>query len=551
MKQRLRVAILWHFHQPDYRQNGQAVLPWVRLHATKDYAELPAIHRDYPSLRLTYNVTPILLEQLDAYRKMALDDEHGALSRTSAALLTASDRERLVQWAFIGNAERMIEPYPRYRYLRDTASNVQRWTLQDILDTQVWMRLAWLGETTRQTPLIAQLIAQGENFSADDIARLYALEQGLIVSFFERLHYLEQRGIAELTTSPYYHPILPLLCTTTIVTESDPDLVILNPPFAWREDALEQVRRAQQAAQQYFGLSVRGMWLSEGGISDDALDVLTECGLTWTASDQYVLARSLGQHRPTWRYQPFLWERGSRRIVVFFRDTALSDAIGFEYSAWDAEQAASDFVARLHRLRHQILDQEGAEFLARACVPIILDGENCWEFYQRNGEPFLRALYHALTTDELIETVTFNQLARQALTDPTTPILQHIRAGSWIGGSFRIWIGHEEDRHAWSLLRDARAALATVEQSLSPDAREQAYRHLLTAEGSDWFWWYGDEHRAAFRALFDELFRFHIAKAYQAMGKIPPPTVATPLIQQEANVHTSFGSMHRGTILPM
>lgn len=550
MKRRLRVAILWHFHQPDYRRYKHAVLPWVRLHATKDYAEMPAIHRDYPSLRLTYNVTPILLEQIDAYRQMAVDDEHGALSRASAALLSAHDRERLVQWAFVGNAKRIIEPYPRYRYLRDTVSNVHSWTLQDILDAQVWMRLAWLGETTRQTPPVARLIAQGEYFSADDIDRLCALEQGLIVSFFERLHYLEQHGMAELSTSPYYHPILPLLCTTGIVRESDPDLEVLNPPFEWRDDALEQIRRAQQAIQQYFGLAVTGMWLSEGGISDEVLNMLADCDFTWTASDQYVLARTLGECRLSWLYQPFIRECGRQRLVVFFRDAALSDAIGFEYSSWEAERAVCDFMARLHHLYSQILEQEGAEFLGRACVPIILDGENCWEYYQRNGEPFLRALYHALTTDELIETATFSEIARQAAADPTTPTLQHIRAGSWIGGSFRIWIGHMEDRHAWSLLRDARAAFATVERSLNSNAREQAYRHLLTAEGSDWFWWYGDEHRAAFRPLFDELFRFHIAEAYRAMGKMPPSSVAKPLMQPEDNVHTSFGSMHRGTILP-
>lgn len=546
---RLRVALLWHFHQPDYRIGDRAVLPWTRLHATKDYAELPAIHRDFPSLRVTYNVTPILAEQLDGYRQGQVQDECGALSAIAPDTLSDADRRKLLQWAFVGNAAHMIEPFVRYRQLKEDAAAgaTERWTRQEWLDVQVWMRLAWLGETARRVQPVTGMLARGRDFTDDDRERLVALERGLLVAVFERLRGLVADGHAELSTSPYYHPILPLVCSSDVVRESDPDLEPLDPPFRWRQDAVEHVRRALDAMQRYFGIVPRGMWLSEGSISDDALAVLAECGLQWTASDSAVLLKTRSDLRPTQCYQPLVWQRNGQRIVVLFRDAALSDAIGFEYSQWNPREAAADFAERLRRIRAQITAHEGEAFLSRAVVPVILDGENCWEYYERNGEPFLRALYGLLSESEEFETVTFGQVAEQALADGDTPTLDHIAAGSWIGGSFRIWIGHPEDRRAWSILRDARSIFDERSAQLESDARQRAYRHLLTAEGSDWFWWFGDEHRAAFRRVFDELFRYHLAEAYCAMGETSPEELSEPIMTTDAS-DAVFGAMHAVTL---
>ncbi len=542
---RLRVALLWHFHQPDYRIGNRAVLPWVRLHATKDYAELPAIHRDFPALRLTYNITPILLEQLQHYACGQLDDEHGILSTSDHRALSSDQKRRLLQWAFVGHAGRMIEPFPRYRRLHKEAAggNIQQWSEHDWLDLQVWMRLAWLGPTTRRVPTVARLIEQGEHFTLDDRQRLVSLEHGLLVTVVERLRQLSRQGCAELTTSPYYHPILPLLCTSDAVAESDPELERLDPPFSWRSDAIAQVERALDAMNQHMGVKPCGMWPSEGALSDDALAVLASSGIEWTASDRAVLLRTDGALRPTQAYQPFIWRRDNCSIVVFFRDSELSDAIGFVYSQWRPSDAVADFLERLRRIRQSIIEQEGIEFLTRAVVPVVLDGENCWEYYEHNGEPFLRRLYEALSTSEEFETVTFGQLARAASVDSSVPVIEHLRAGSWIGGSLRIWSGHTEDRRAWMLLQRARACFERCRHTLEGDVCERAYRHLLTAEGSDWFWWFGDEHRAAFRSVFDVLFRYHLAEAYRAMGVAVPAELDEP-IMSESSVQEGYGAMH-------
>lgn len=546
----LRVAILWHFHQPDYRRGERAILPWARLHATKDYIELPSLHREFPRLRLTYNLSPILLEQIECYRHGSIGDEHAKLSNWPQRRLSPVERRQLLEWAFVGNAERMIAPYERYRELYEQyqAGNVHTWSDTEWLDVSVWMRLAWLGETVRQTEAIARLVRKGKHFSGDDLAVLCSTEAELLEVMLPRLRGLERCGLAELAVSPYHHPILPLLCSTDVVAESDPGMEKLSPSFAWREDAIAQVERAIAQIEPYRTPTPLGMWLAEGGISDDALSVLAECGVQWTASDRTILVRTLGSDAPTLHYRPYRWkEAGGKQIIVFFRDHALSDAIGFVYSSWDERQAVRDFLERLRSIRAVLIAEHGEAYLETAVVPIILDGENCWEYYRHNGAPFLRALYDALTTDEQIQTVTFGQVAAQAATSPATPVLRHVVPGSWIEGSFRIWIGHREDRRAWELLRDARVCFAERESFLSEDARETAYRHLLTAEGSDWFWWFGDDHRAAYRSAFDGLFRFHLAEAYRAMGVPVPAELTVPIMTRDSTSGEHFGAMHPAT----
>ncbi|GBD05321.1 hypothetical protein HRbin20_00902 [bacterium HR20] len=546
--QRLRVAFLWHFHQPDYRRGKIALLPWVRLHATKDYAELPAIHREFPSLRVTYNVSPILVEQLEEYAAGQLSDEHAVVASLPEHHCAAQP-EHVIGWGFIGHAPRMIEPFDRYRALWEDAQSGKwkTWSEHQWLDLQVWMRLAWLGTTTREIRSIAKLLEKGSSFTADDRAVTIAIERELLSSLMVRLRGLAAAGLADISCSPYYHPILPLLCDTDIVATSDPDIERLEPRFAWPEDALEQLRRARAYIEQQVGISPRGIWPSEGSISDAALAAIARSGAEWTASDQALLERSIELPCTSWLYQPFVWESSSgQRLTVFFRDHALSDAIGFVYSSWDAHSAVRDFLERLDAIRTRILDEQGAAFLDRAVVTVILDGENCWEYYESNGAPFLRALYGALTSDERFETVLLGECARRALDSADTPVLRHIAPGSWIGGSFRIWIGDEEDRSAWSLLRQARHAFEEQKHSLTDFQRGDAYRHILAAEGSDWFWWFGPEHRAAFRSVFDELFREHLRMAWTAMGMDAPAELTQPIMSSES-ASSPWGAMHPAT----
>lgn len=546
---RLRVALLWHFHQPDYRHGEIALLPWVRLHATKDYAELPAIHREYPSLRATYNLSPILGEQLEAYAAGRLSDEHSMVASLPEHQCAAQP-EKMLQWGFVGHAPRLIEPFERYHALLEDAQSGKwkSWSERDWRDLQVWMRLAWLGATTRQMRSVARLLERSSSFTTDDRAVTIAIEQELLSSVLVRLRGLAATGLADISCSPYYHPILPLLCDSDVVAESDPDIERLEPGFSWPEDAREQLRRARSYIERLMGMLPSGIWPSEGSISNAALAVIAESGAMWTASDQVLLERSGARPSASALYQPYVWEslRG-QRLAMFFRDHQLSDAIGFVYSSWDAPAAVRDFLERLDAIRTRILDEAGTEFLDRAVVTVILDGENCWEYYAGNGAPFLRALYEALTSDERFVTVLLSECAQRALQTVETPVLRSITAGSWIGGSFRIWIGDREDRSAWSLLSKVRMAFEERKHTLSDIQREDAYRHILAAEGSDWFWWFGPEHRAAFRGIFDELFRAHLRMAWTAMDAEVPPELSRQIMHNDRAVGP-WGAMHPATV---
>ena len=212
--------------------------------------------------------------------------------------------------------------------------------------------------------------------------------------------------------------------------------------------------------------------------------------------------------------RPYLVSAGGATIGCLFRDHALSDLIGFNYSGWAADAAADDFVARLVEAGRRFTQRTGGE---EAVVPIILDGENAWEHFEGGGRPFLRELYGRLGSHPELRTVTMAEACEGA-----TRQLPGIFPGSWIDANFYIWIGHPDDQRAWSQLAEARAALDETEAGGDPAAVAAAQEEVFIAEGSDWCWWYGDDHSSAHDLEFDELYRRHLRNVYQLLKKPIP-----------------------------
>jgi alpha-amylase/alpha-mannosidase (GH57 family) len=268
-----------------------------------------------------------------------------------------------------------------------------------------------------------------------------------------------------------------------------------------------------------------GLWPSEGSISDEALAMAAGCGFKWAASDNGVLSRTLGRAAGIDEtYQQYLWQQNGHEMRLLFRDHYLSDLIGFEYSRMGAEQAAEHFLARIREntSRHDVL------------VPIILDGENAWEWYDANGRPFLRALYQRISDDPRLEATTVSEALERYETKPLSTVVP----GSWINANFDIWIGAEEDNQAWDLLLDARRVYDEYAAQTMEIARLLAYEELLIAEGSDWCWWYGPEHRSDNREEFDQLYRDHLSNVYRALGLEPPAQLSHPILKtQEGELH--------------
>ncbi len=526
---RLRVCLLWHQHQPLYRspRSGRYALPWVRLHGVKDYYDMAALAGEFPRLRVTFNLVPSLLDQIDDYVEGRAADPALDLARRPAGDLTEEDQLVLLDLFFSVPYKTLIAPFPRYAALYhkrgdrgpdgDHREALSRFKPRDLLDLQVWFHLAWCGPTLRARPEVRDLMRKGESFTEKEKNDLLDVQASFLSGIAPIHRRLQDEGAAELSTSPYYHPILPLLCDPASAREALPDLSLPRIPFRHPADARHQVNTALESMARRFGRRPTGVWPSEGALSETALRILGECGVRWTASDENVLRASLDG--PAGRAEILrphrVEEAGSGSPAVFFRDTALSDLVGFTYATWPPDRAADDFLGRLRALGREA---------PGGVVSVILDGENAWERFPDNGVGFLRALYGGLSREDDLETVTFSE----ALATAGPPAsLRRLRAGSWIGANLATWIGHPEKNTAWEMLAAARRE---ADQRLGPDPwQAPAMTALAAAEGSDWFWWFGDDHSSEQDAIFDASFRELLASVYMMLGAPAPAELEKPI----------------------
>jgi alpha-amylase/alpha-mannosidase (GH57 family) len=531
------LCFVWHMHQPLYKDlvTGEYKLPWTRLHALKDYYGMVKVLEEFPKVHQTFNLVPSLLLQIEDYVSGKASDSFYRLALKPAESLTQPDKEFILRYFFQANEARLIGRYPRYaqlhRLMQSTQNNPQqaasRFDTQAMRDLQVLSQLAWFDEEyLRQDAEVSRLAGKGRDFSLQDQVLLGRKQQDALGNVIPAYREAAKRGQIELSTTPFYHPILPLLCDSNIAAVAHP-YVPLPSQFRYPGDAEEQISRAVDYFAEQFGQEPRGMWPSEGSVSDEVLKIASERGFQWLATDNGVLARTLKEPAtPSITYQPYLWEQGGRRMHVLFRDHFLSDLIGFVYSKMDARAAVEHF---LHEIRTNCtaLLSEGRD----AVVPIILDGENAWEHYEESGRPFLRHLYGTISSAPDLSAVTVTE-ALEAV-KPTT--LTTVFPGSWIQANFDVWIGADEDNRAWEYLLAARQTYTRVigspkASTLSEKARKMAWEEILIAEGSDWCWWYGPEHASANRPEFDQLYRDHLANVYKLLDEPVPTELSRPIL---------------------
>jgi alpha-amylase/alpha-mannosidase (GH57 family) len=522
-------------HQPFYKDliSGQYHLPWTRLHALKDYYGMVKILDEFPQVHQTFNLVPSMMVQVDEYARGVAADPFLQVALKPAEDLTDFEHGFLLQNSFHADPQRMIYRYPRYGELYEAwlasnrnADRAQRlFGTQAFRDLQVLSQVAWFDEEFQEHDAeVRALIAKGRNFSLADQALMGRKQQeilGLVLPTYKRL---AKSGQIEISTTPFYHPILPLLCDTEIASISHPG-VTLPSRFSYPEDAKRQLEMAHEYFTPMFGKAPRGLWPSEGSVSDAAFTIAAEAGFTWAATDSGVLDRTLGRAPGLEElYKPYLWRQGGQSLRVIFRDHYLSDLIGFVYSRMSAAEAADDFLSRIRQNCRGIV-ASGRD----ALVPIILDGENAWEYYDRHGRPFLRELYGKIQSDSNMRAVTVSEGLELIEAQPT----EHIFPGSWINANFDIWIGADEDNRAWEYLLKARQAYDKASGVLE-ERKSLAYQELLIAEGSDWNWWYGPEHDSVHRPEFDALYRNHLANVYRALNLPPPEELSRPILKTVA-----------------
>ncbi len=577
----LALAFFWHQHQPYYPDDvgGQNPMPWVRLHGVKDYCGMALHLLEFPEMRCTINLVPSLLVQIQAYVDGKTTDRPLEISRIPAGSLSEADCLFLLDNFFMANPQHMIRPFARYHELylrRATGQNTAREALRrfkehDLRDLQVWFNLAWVHPlAVERDPELREMIAKGRLFSEEDKNRLLDKHLEIMREIIPLHRKLMESGQVELTTTPFYHPILPLLLDKKLAREAMPDVKLPRHTGGYPEDAAVQVRRAVEYHTRVFGKAPIGMWPAEGSVAQPMIPLLADHGLRWIATDEEILCQatqgfiSRDNHglvrNPELLYRPYKVKEGDKELSIVFRDHALSDMIGFHYQRSRGEDAAEAFLRHLHNIRQAIGKEQ------TPLVSVILDGENCWEHYPDQGVPFLRALYRRCTQTAGVRTVKVGEHLEQ---HPPHDTLPHLFAGSWINHNFHIWIGHEEDVAAWDALHRTReylrqrgargegrgaregadvAAGVTSSQGTPPSSLPLtprpsplalAWEEMYIAEGSDWFWWYGDDHVSAQNDVFDQLFRKHLQNVYLLLGDKPPSELERPISRHgQRNLHS-------------
>jgi alpha-amylase/alpha-mannosidase (GH57 family) len=515
-------------HQPFYKDlsTGEYKLPWTRMHALKDYYGMVKILEEFPKIHQTFNLVPSMMAQVEEYAAGTAHDPYLEVALKPAESLTDDERAFLLKHSFYSDPQRMIYRYPRYGELFD-ARNAQAggrslFGAQEFRDLQMWSQLAWFDEEFQEhDPEVLEWIQRGRNFRLADQARMGEKQREIVGKVLPEYAKLAGTGQIEISTTPYYHPILPLVCDSNIAGISHPN-VPLPPRFRYPDDARRQLALAREYVEQHFGVAPVGLWPSEGSVSDEVFTLASELGFEWSATDSGVLNRTKQYAVPVdGLYRPYEWKQGGHALRVLFRDHFMSDLIGFVYSKMEPSHGAADFLHRVSENCAGILSS-GRD----ALVPIILDGENAWEYYYRNGRPFLRELYRRITEDPGMDAVTVSEGLK--LMAPER--LDYIFPGSWINANFDVWIGAEEDNEAWTQLLRARSTYDAA-HDVPEDRRKMAFEELMIAEGSDWCWWYGPEHDSANRVEFDQLYRSHLANVYRFLGIAPPEELSRPILR--------------------
>src|SRR5713226_4559071 len=544
---RVHLMVLWHMHQPQYRDpaTGRYVLPWTRLHALKDYWGMVRVLEEFPRVHATFNVVPSLGPQLEEYASGKFDEPWFATAFRAAKELTTEDKSEILTRAFQVNYDHLLARWPRFielhQWVHAQGHERAKQSLgeRDWRDLQLLSQLAWMDEEyLASDPVVSRLARKGTDFTEKDKQDLCAKQFELLGRVLPEYRRAASTGQVEISATPFYHPILPLLCDSDIARVSNPGTPLPTPAFRHPEDAREQLVRARRYHERVFGQAPDGLWPSEGSVSDQALTIAMEEGFQWFGTDEGVLGRTLnvGFFRDTSGlpanserlYKPYRVQLAGSSINGLFRDHHLSDLIGFVYSRMDGKAAAADLHGRLRFLGERVPTQQPLT------VCLFLDGENAWEYYPGNGREFLREFYKRVETDQDFRALTASEAIAAAKEIPAT---SGIFPASWINANFDVWIGHAEDVAAWELLWDAREAYARAVEARkqgridapTDTGMKEAYESLLAAEGSDWCWWFGPEHSTANDAEFDALFRKHLTAIYLALGQVAPEELAKPI----------------------
>lgn len=539
-KKNLSVAFYWHMHQPVYELDGVFLMPWARLHAVKDYLDMITMLEKYPRLKLTVNVVPALLDELIQYTDEGFEDIHASLTVSKVEDLSSSEKEYIINNFFNSKYETMVYKYPTYRALfkKRYSSNsitVDDFSDQEFSDLMALFNLSWVDPRHYEKyPEFERLVLKGHNYSQKDRIRIISLQKEIIKEIIPTYKKYIKEGRIELTTSPYYHPIMPILCDYESSVNGVQTKENLPVNCNLTEDAHYQVKSGLDRIEEVFGVRPKGMWASEFCLTNNVLELFANEGIKWTISDEAILSKSINFEfirdfkgnieDPYYLLKVYSYNAQKSPIDIVFRDLHIPNLINFEYCNIDANAAASDLYNKIKAIQNKLLVSPDNNHM----LTIALDGENCWENYQNDGNDFLDAIYSKLEKDESIDIVLIGDYIAK---DGTKKDLNKIKAGSWINEGFGFWIGDPVKNLAWQYLNKVQFDIKKIiKNNPKHENIQKALREIYIAEGSDWFWWYGEPNNSGQDNIFDFLFREHLKNAYKLLDHKYPERLDISII---------------------
>ncbi len=527
MSKKLYLTFLWHMHQPYYKDDieNRTMMPWVFLHAIKDYYEMVWYLSLFKKIKATFNLVPSLIYQLEEYSKNRANDKLLNTIKKDIHILNNEDKKLLNSYLFLSNEKNMIKPLERYyqlflKYKKE--NSIYNFSYQELLDTEVLFLLSWCGNYLRENNrTIKLLLEKGENYTTIEKDILLKTLENFISKILDYYRKLEEEGRIEISTTPFYHPIIPLLIDFNSAKEARSDVKLPNLHYNLTQYASLHTKFAIKYFKEKFNKKPKGFWPAEGTVSPKTLTIFRANGIEWSATDEEILFKTLNNRNRANLYKDYSLNTKYGDISIRFRDRLLSDAIGFEYSQRDEKEAVTEFINNLRNIYNSTNKS--------TLVNIILDGENAWEFYKNNAKDFFIELYKELEKADFIETIKMEEIDKL----PIERIeLNRIATGSWINGNFDIWIGSSEKNRAWELLELTREAFLRNRHLLSNEEIIKTQKEFMIAQSSDWFWWYGDDHFTTQKEEFDFLFRKHLINIFNILKEHTPKEILTPIIKK-------------------
>ena len=548
---KLSIALYWHMHQPVYQlsSNGDYIMPWVRLHAVKDYLDMLTILDKFKKIKLNFNLVPVLLDCLTDYGEKGLHDIHSRLTVKPEQKFTADDKEFILNNFFDACYKSMILPLPEYNRLFQKARNeyvkgTDIFTDSEYADLTALFNLAWIDPTHREKyHELKNLIAKGKNYTLEDRIKIIEIQRKIIRKIIPAYKRCLEKNRIEITTSPYYHPILPILLDINNIQDTNgkklPDL---------KSDARLQTEYALNRIEELFGRRPRGVWPSEHCLSEKELELFSDLNVDWTISDEGILADTINYEfirdfkgnleEPYKLLKSYNYKTKNANINLIFRDSVIPNLINFEYHNHESVNAANDLYDRIKVVQSKLLSSPDENHL----LTIAMDGENCWENYECDGHTFLKEFYTLIEKDDSLETVLISDYLDNERHHKT---LNKIASGSWINRNFKLWINEPLKDLAWQYVCRAHEDIALYEKTHPADSNTAyAMRELFICEGSDWFWWYGEPNDSGHDNIFDYIFREHLKNIYLYLGLEPPKSLdyALTLEKNESSKYSQYTS---------